>query len=60
MRTIYDDPEHWKERAEEARATAGYTRDPEAKSTMLRIADEYDRLARLAEERREPDAATAT
>jgi hypothetical protein len=60
MPTIYDDPEHWKERAEEARATAGYIRNPEAKSTMLRIADEYDMLPRLVEERSGPDAATAT
>jgi hypothetical protein len=43
---IYDDPEHWHDRAEEARATAGHARDPEVKATMLSIALEYERLER--------------
>ena len=41
---------HWQERADEARATAGYISDLDVKATMLRIADKYDRLARLAKE----------
>jgi len=51
MRSVYDDPEHWQERADEARATASYVEILEVKAAMLRIADEYDRLARLAKER---------
>ncbi len=49
---IYDDPEHWKDRADEVRATAGYVRDQETKQVLLRIAEQYDKLARIAEERR--------
>jgi hypothetical protein len=49
MRSVYQDPEHWRERADEARATASYAHDPEVRATMLRIAGEYDRLARLTE-----------
>jgi hypothetical protein len=47
---IYD-PEHWRQRAKEARAIAGSLNDPEAKRSMLKIADEYDLLAQRAEER---------
>jgi hypothetical protein len=49
MPSPYEDPEHWRERADEARATASYVRDPEVKAAMHRIADEYDQLARLAD-----------
>jgi hypothetical protein len=44
MSSVYDDPEHWQERAEEARATAAYATDPSIKAVMLRVAEEYDRL----------------
>jgi hypothetical protein len=46
-----NDPEHWLKRAKEARALAEQIDDPEAKRTMLKNADEYERLAHRAEER---------
>jgi hypothetical protein len=36
--SIFDDPEHWRSRAEEARSIAGQMSDPEAKRMMLGIA----------------------
>ena len=46
-----NDPEHWLKRAKEARALAEQINDPEAKRTMLKNADEYERLAHRAKER---------
>jgi hypothetical protein len=46
-----NDPKHWLDRAKEARALAEQIDDPEAKRTMLRNADDYERLAKRAEER---------
>jgi hypothetical protein len=51
VRSVYSDPEHWRDRADEARATAQHVRDPDIKAVMLRIADEYDRLVRITESR---------
>jgi hypothetical protein len=44
-RDVIDDPKHWRERAEEARATAGKIKDPASKEAMLRVATDYDRRA---------------
>jgi hypothetical protein len=44
-------PKNWRDRAEEARATAELMTDPEAKRIMLVIAASYSMLANLAEER---------
>jgi hypothetical protein len=54
-----NDPDHWRQRAEEARAIANQVSDVDAKVAMLRIADEYERLARRAAARaqgREPNS----
>lgn len=39
------DPEHWKQRAEEARTLAEEMSDETSRRTMLRIAVDYDNLA---------------
>ena len=45
-----NDPQHWLDRAKEARALAETIADLEAKRMMLGIADDYERLAQRAEE----------
>ena len=45
------DPQHWRFRAEEARTVADQMTDEDSRAIMLRIALEYYRLAKLAEER---------
>ena len=44
------DPEHWRFRAEEARTVADQMRHEAARAIMRRIANDYDRLVKLAEE----------
>jgi hypothetical protein len=46
-----NDPKHWLDRAKEARDLAEQMNDPEAKLTMCGIADDYEGLAKRAEER---------
>jgi len=48
---LFDNPKHWRERAEEARSVADQLSDPESKRMMLRIAEAYVRLAEHAERR---------
>lgn len=55
--SILDDPEHWQERAEEARSIAEQMSDPDSKRMMLRIAQDYDRLAAHARRRMKGSAA---
>ena len=42
-------PEHWRFRAEEARTVADQMIHEEARMVMRRIANDYDRLVKLAE-----------
>jgi hypothetical protein len=44
------DPEHWRFRAEEARTVADQMTHEEARPIMRRIANDYDHLAKVAEE----------
>jgi hypothetical protein len=51
VQNAFEDPKHWRDRAEEVRLIAQDMKDEQSKATMLRIADDYERLARKAEER---------
>jgi len=46
-----NDPKLWRERAEEARTKAEEITDPDSKRRMLRLARDYEELARRAERR---------
>ena len=46
-----DDPSHWRSRTDEARKAALKMTDPQAKKTMLVMAANCERLAKLVEER---------
>jgi hypothetical protein len=39
----FNDPEHWRQQADEARAIARQLPNPESKAVMMRIAADYDR-----------------
>lgn len=49
MSLTFDTPEHWRQRAEEARRQAEQIQDAEAKQAMLAVADNYEKLAKRAE-----------
>jgi hypothetical protein len=49
--SFINDPRHGRGRAEEARTLADLMSDDMSKQMMLRIADDYDRLAERAEQR---------
>jgi hypothetical protein len=48
-----NDPKHWRDRAAEMRAIAVWMKNPETTATMLRLADDYDKLADRATRRGE-------
>jgi hypothetical protein len=48
--SFINDPEHWLQRAEQMRILADEIHDEQAKKTMLRIANDYGRLAERAEQ----------
>jgi hypothetical protein len=52
MPTLINNPKHWRDRADEARAIADMMSDTVARSTMFEIAAGYDRLAERAEQRK--------
>lgn len=45
------DPTHWRERAEQAFAMADAMGDAEAREAMLKVAEQYERLAQWALDR---------
>ena len=45
-----DDPEHWRKRTEEARAIADDMKHDDPKAMMLRIAEDYERIAKFFEQ----------
>jgi hypothetical protein len=47
--SFINDPEHWHNRAAEARTLANQMNDEPSKQMMLRIAADYERLAERAE-----------
>ena len=49
--SVFNGPEHWRQRAEEARRMAELMSDIPSKEAMLRIAEDYERHAKRAEER---------
>jgi hypothetical protein len=56
MPRLLNNPAHWHLRAQEARLLASYLDDPEAKDSILKMAEEYDRLAIRAKQRMQDQA----
>ena len=52
MPLVYNNPDHWHARAEDARAMADRMLDPDARARMQVIAEQYDKITERAVERR--------
>jgi hypothetical protein len=50
MKNFVYDPDHWRDRAEKTRAKAESFAYRQSKDRLLKIAEEYDRLALHAEQ----------
>ena len=48
--SLVSDPEHWLTRAEEARILASEEKNTKTKDALVRIADDYERLAHWVED----------
>jgi hypothetical protein len=48
--SLLGDPEHWRACAEEARILARQEKNTNTKESLLRIADDYERLAHWVED----------
>ena len=51
MSAFLNNPAHWHLRAQESRLLAAQLEDPEAKAAILKMADDYERLAVRAAKR---------
>ena len=49
--SVFERPEHWRQRPEEARRMADLMSNMPSKEAMLGIAEDYERLAKWVEER---------
>ena len=47
MKNLFRNPQHWHDRAEDARKVAAQIIDPVSSRTMLEIAEAYESLTRL-------------
>jgi bacterioferritin (cytochrome b1) len=51
-----DDPQYWRDRAEEARTHAEEMKDPETRHIMLKIAEGHERQAQILEKKKAADS----
>jgi len=54
-KNLYSDPQHWHDRAEDARKVAAHIIDPVSRRKMLEIAESYEGLARRAKRLQESE-----
>ena len=59
MPILLNNPAHWHLRAQEARLLASRLEDPEAKAAIIKIAEEYERLAVRAAKRMDDSSAAS-